>query len=90
MGGKARRCSGCGHIETKNLDGGFHCASCGSKSYTLYVPPEETALPSVPAERQGWVQYERDKGECVRCGAPLLDPEKSAYCPKCEKYLDLD
>lgn len=51
MSGKARRCSGCGHIETKNLEGVFHCASCGSTGYTLYVPLEEVAPAPVSAER---------------------------------------
>ena len=95
MSGKARRCSGCGHIETKNTDGGFRCASCGSTSYTLYVPPEEGNPALVPAgsyERPQFkrVEYERGKNECARCGASLTDPEESAYCDKCEKYLDLD
>lgn len=90
MDGKARQCSGCGHIETANLDGGFYCASCGSESYTLYVPLEEIALPSFSAGYHGQVQYKRGGNECARCGALLLNPEESAYCAKCEKYLGLD
>ena len=95
MSGKARRCSGCGHIETKQTEGNFHCASCGSVSYTLYEPPGGQYFSPAPLENYERVErkpleYKRGKNECTRCGSKLDNPDGSAYCANCEKYLGLD
>ena len=84
----ARRCVGCGHIETKQVCGPFSCASCGSAGFTAYTPPS-LGHPAGLWEEAGVPSAGRADYECLRCGGKVASPQESRYCPKCERYLGL-
>lgn len=88
----ARRCKGCGHIETKNVEGAFRCGRCGGTEFNLYLPDQPGAdrpRPAAPVPVTPLKPVAKPN-TCQRCGAPVHTAEEGQYCERCLRALDLD
>lgn len=75
-----RRCLGCGHVETKSVEGG-RCANCGGSRSVPYDPDP------APVYRQT-VPPPNDKGEAPAPPVAKVPerPEAHALCAECGRW----